>query len=623
MFENALKHIFKIPWDILTIIFSLISILLFAVLKIVSFSSPQLPLIIATFIGGIPLIVGIIYKMTQGDLGADLLAAIAIITAIFLNQYLAAVIIVLMLASGQALEDYAMRKASSVISSLVERMPQIAHCKKPTGIVDVPLLDIQIGDEVVVYPHEVCPVDGLVIEGRGSMDESYLTGEPYKISKAPGTSVISGAINGETVLILRAQKLPSDSRYAAIVKVLQQAEQQRPRIRRLGDQIGAIFAPFSLLIALAAWYYSGETSRFLAVLVIATPCPLLIGIPITLISAISMAAKQAIILKDPTVLEQLPKCRTAIFDKTGTLTYGKPVLTEMKIAGEMGENSVLQYAASLERYSKHPLANGILSVAEEHGLPLLDVSTVQEKPGEGLSGVIGEDHILITNRNGLSQYDPETAERMVSVASGLECFVLFNHKYVASLHFRDIPRVDSRSFIGHLKPSHQFSKIVLLSGDRWAEVEYLASELALTEVHAEQSPEEKLALVRSETKVAPTLFMGDGINDAPALTAATVGVAFGQYNNVTAEAAGAVIMESSLAKADELIHLSIATRRIALQSAIGGMALSLIGMGFAAGGYISPVYGALLQELIDIIAILNSLQLIWGKKIKTDFIDEG
>lgn len=609
----------KFRWQLIIVVVSLIAILISSLFYFTSISSPEIPLLIAIIIGGIPSIFHIILKLLKGDLGADLLAAIALITAVILNQYLAGVIIILMVSSGQALEAYAMRKASSVLLALSERMPTLVHRRIEDAIEDIPLLTIRIGDEIVVYPHETCPVDGIVVEGQGSMDESYLTGEPYQISKAPGASVISGAINGESVLILRAEKLPSDSRYASIVAVLQEAEQRRPNLRRLGDQIGAIFAPIALILAFVAWYFSGDAIRFLAVLVIATPCPLLIAIPITLISAISMAAKQSIIIKDPTVLERLPTCRTAIFDKTGTLTYGKPVLTEILTTDKIDADFILQNVASLERYSKHPLASAVLQAAQKNKLILLNATSVSEKPGEGLTGIIENHKIHVTHRKKLMRSHPDILKKIPPTAAGLECIILIDDNYAATLRFHDIPREESKSFIGHLTPSHQFNKIMLVSGDRESEVNYLGALLNLSELHASQTPQQKLAIVRSEMNKAPTLFMGDGINDAPALTAATVGIAFGQLSNVTAEAASAVIMENTLKKVDELIHLSLATRKIALQSAVGGMALSLIGMGFAAVGYISPVVGAILQEVIDVLAIMNALRLIWGNKIEADF----
>lgn len=611
----------KFHWQLFIISISFIAIFLSIIFRITATLSPNLPLLFAIIIGGIPSLLQILLKLFKGDLGADSLAAIALITAVILNEYLAAVIIILMLASGQALEAYAMRKASSVLLALAKRMPNVVHRKILNDITDIPINDIRIGDHIVIYPHEACPADGIVVEGQGSMDESYLTGEPYHISKIPGTSVLSGAINGESALLVQALRLPADSRYASIVAVLEEAEQKRPTMRRLGDQIGSIFAPVALIVALVTWYITGDVIRFLAVLVIATPCPLLIAIPITVISAISMAARRAIIIKDPTILERLPTCRTAIFDKTGTLTYGKPVLSEIITEKEIDQDVVLQHIASLERYSKHPLASSILQAAEKKHLPLLNATSVTEPPGKGLSGIIENNNIQITNRKKLLEKFPELAKLLPQTSTGLECVILNNNKYIATLHFQDIPRKESKLFISHLKPFHKFNKIMLVSGDRESEVNYLGKLLNLSELHASQSPEQKLDIVRSEMKKSPTLFMGDGINDAPALTAATVGIAFGQFSNVTAEAAGAVIMENSLSKVDELIHLSLATRHIALQSAIGGMVLSLIGMGFAAAGYITPVVGAILQEIIDVIAIINSLRLIWSPKIESDFED--
>ncbi|MBN9287289.1 MAG: metal-transporting ATPase [Gammaproteobacteria bacterium 39-13] len=609
----------KFRWQLVVTGISLLAIAFSILFQVKPILSPELPLLIVIVVGGIPSVIEILLKLFKGDLGADLLAAIALITAVILNEYLAAVFIILMISSGQALEAYAMRKASSVLLALAKRMPSMVHQKIDNRIEDIPLVNVQIGDNIVIYPHETCPVDGIVVEGQGSMDESYLTGEPYQMSKVPGTSVISGAINGETVLTIQAQKLPSESRYASIVSVLEEAEQKKPTLRRLGDKIGAIFAPIALVLAFVTWYMTGDEIRFLAVLVIATPCPLLIAIPITVISAISMAAKQSIIIKDPTVLESLSICRTAIFDKTGTLTYGKPILSEILTKDESDSNFVLQNVASLERYSKHPLAGAILDAAKKAGLPLLNATRITEPQGKGLSGVIGENKVLITSRKKVLETYPELITQLPESALGLECVILINGKYVATLRFRDVPREETKPFITHLKPSHQFNKIMLVSGDRESEVNYLGKLLNLTEIHASKTPEEKLEIVRLEMKKAPTLFIGDGINDAPALTAATVGVAFGQFNSVTSEAAGAVVMENTFNKVDELIHLSLLTRKIALQSAIGGMILSLIGMGFAAAGLISPVFGAILQEIIDVIAIMNALRLIWIRKIEADF----
>lgn len=606
---KAQSQVFS-KWQMVIAVASLIAIAMSFI-----FSS-DIPLLVLIIVGGTPLVIEIIAKLFRGSVGADFLGGIELIAAAVLEQYLASVLIVLMLAGGQALEVYAMRKASAVLRALSERMPASAHRKRGDGVEEITLADIAIGDEIVIYPHETAPVDGIVTEGHGSMDESYLTGEPYQVSKAPGVAVLSGAINGEAVLTIRAEKIAHDSRYAQIMEVMQEAEQKRPAMRRLGDQIGGLFAVFALIVTGAVWFITGDALRALAVLVIATPCPLIIAIPITIIGAISMSARRGIIIKDPTVLERLPTCRTAIFDKTGTLTYGKPELTEILPAEGMTQNDILQRAASLERYSKHPLASAIMQAASKAKRTLLEADSVSEKPGQGLMGRVDGHEISVTSRKKLLQLQPNLS--LPPTAAGLESIIMMDGNYAATFRFRDAPRADGKSFISHLAPSHQFNKIMLVSGDRESEVSYLAELLGIKETLASQSPEQKVAIVRAETALAPTLFMGDGINDAPALASATVGIAFGQHSSVTAEAAGAVIMENSLAKVDELIHISERLRLIALQSAIGGMVFSIIGMGFAAAGHISAVQAALLQELIDMIAIANALRMTWGTRVESD-----
>ncbi len=528
-------------------------------------------------------------------------------------------LVVLMLSGGEALESYAVRSASSVLRALSKRLPSVAHRKTDSTIEDVSLDQIRVGDVLVVFPHEVCPIDGTVLEGHSVMDESYLTGEPYMMSKTPGSTVLSGSINGESSLTIRADKLAVDSRYANIMQVMRESEQHRPRLRRLGDQLGAIYTPVAVALGLIAWLMSGEPVRFLAVMVVATPCPLLIAIPVAIIGSISLAAKRAIIVRDPAVLEQVETCRTVIFDKTGTLTYGEPQLTEQFAASGFDELSVLSLVASVERYSKHPLAEAILEAARAAHVALHDATEISEKPGQGLRGVVGGKSIQITSRKQLAATQPGAAALLPPQSGGLECVILIDGQYAATYRFRDAPRMEGAPFVSHLGPQHQIDRVMLLSGDRESEVRYLAKLVGIDEIHAGKTPEEKLAIVRSETKRANTVFVGDGINDAPALTAATVGVAFGQNSDVTTEAAGVVIMDSSLRKVDELMHISRRMRRIALQSAIGGMALSVIGMLIAAAGYLPPVAGAVMQEVIDVIAVVNALRVALPPKSLTDF----
>ena len=584
-----------------------------------SFSLMQLPLLAVLILCGLPLLYKMTVRVCQGDFGADLLAGLSIVTSLLLHEYLAGSLVVLMLSSGVALESYAVRKASSVLDALAKRMPSIAHRKLDKQLTDISIEQVNIGDSLLILPHEICPVDGTVTDGSGTMDESFLTGEPYSMSKTNGSQVISGAINGDAALTIRADKLAIDSRYAKIMTVMRSSEQYRPNIRRLGDQLGALYTPIAVILALTAWAVSGDVVRFLAVLVVATPCPLLIGIPVTIISSISLAARREIIIKNPAILETIGTCRTAIFDKTGTLTYGRPVLTAIIPASSYQEQQLLTLIASLERYSKHPLSSAILQAAELANLSLLSVTEMTELPGAGLKGQVSGFQLQITSRKKLAEQHPDQNDLLPPMSGGLECIVLIDDHYAATLQFRDEVRSDSSSFINHLGPNHLFDKVMLVSGDRESEVRYLAEKVGIKDVFFNQSPEQKLDLVRAETKAAKTIFLGDGINDAPSLTAATIGIAFGQNSDITGEAADAVIMDSSLLKVDELFHIGARMRNIALQSAVGGMALSLIGMGFAGLGYVTPVAGAVIQEVIDVLAVLNALRAALPPKNLSDF----
>jgi heavy metal translocating P-type ATPase len=579
----------------------------------------EVPLFAALVLGGTPLVYGLCAKAFRKEFGSDLLAGISIVVSVILGEYLAGTLVVLMLSGGNVLELYAVRSASSVLEALAKRMPSVAHRRHDSTIINVPLDEIRIGDTLTVYPHEICPVDGVVIAGEGIMDESYLTGEPFEISKTPGARVLSGAINGESALTIQAEKLAVDSRYARIMAVMKTAQENRPRIRRLGDQLGAYYTPIAVAMALMAWAWSGEAVRFLAVLVIATPCPLLIAIPVSIIGSISLAARRGIVVKNPSVLEQLDTCRTIIFDKTGTLTYGLPRLTRQIVVAGLDQTEILQLVASIEQYSKHPLARAILQAARESGLGLDHATEISEAPGGGLRGVVHGKSIRITSRVALIKELGTPADLLPPVTGGLTCEIALDGAYAATYIFHDAPRTESRSFVQHLGRKHGFDKLMLVSGDRESEVKYLADLVGVKEIYASQSPEEKVRLVRQATREARTLFLGDGINDAPALMTASIGIAFGHHSDIITESAGAVIMDTSLEKVDEFFHIARRMRIIALQSAIGGMALSVIGMVFAAAGYLPPVAGAICQEVIDLFAILNAIRAAFEPRSLIDF----
>lgn len=566
----------------------------------------DVPLFVVLAGGGAPLVWDLARKAFARQFGADLLAGISIVTSVLLGEYLAGALVVLMLSGGEALEHYAVGRASSVLQALAKRMPSAAHRRTDGHVEDIALDAIRIDDRIVVFPHEICPVDGVVDDGQGVMDESYLTGEPFLMPKAPGSSVFSGAINGEHALTIRAVRLAVDSRYARIMHVMRDSEQRRPQLRRLGDTLGAWYTPLAVAIAVGAWIWTGDPVRFLAVLVVATPCPLLIAIPVAIIGSISLAATRSIVIRDPAVLETIDRCRTMVLDKTGTLTFGQPTLTERVAAPGMDDGEVLRLAASLERYSKHPLAKPMLDAAARERVVLADATALRESPGLGLEGVVEGRTVRILGRRQAEAAG--VGAGLPPIVAGLECVVLVDGALAATYRFRDAPRPDSRAFIGHLAPRHQLTRVIIVSGDRESEVRYLADQVGITEIHAQCTPEEKVTLTRAEVAKAPTIFIGDGINDAPALVTATVGLAFGHQSEITADAAGAVVMDTSLRRVDELLHIAGRLRRIALQSAIGGMAASVVGMGLAAAGLLPPVSGAVAQEFIDLVAVLNALR---------------
>ena len=561
------------------------------------------PLFVVLLVGGVPIAFRLAWRALRGEFGADHLAGISIVASVLLEEYLAGAIVVLMLSGGNTLEQYAVAEATSVLRALARRVPTLAHRRRGAAFENVPVEAVGIGDELRVLPHEICPVDGEVIQGHGTMDESYLTGEPFTISKGPGTKVLSGALNGDSSLVIRATKAAADSRYAQIMRVMQDAEQRRPNLRRIGDRLGAWYTPVALGVAAAAWWRTGDPIRFLSVVVIATPCPLLIAIPVAIIGAISTAARRGVIVKDPAALEQITLCRTMILDKTGTLTYGRPSLSDEVYVAPFSREAVMPKVAAMEQYSRHPLAAAIVRAAADRGLALPEVDWIHEEPGIGLRGQVDGATVLITNRA-----HAVDVELPPPHPSGLECVVLVDGRDAAVFRFHDVARPDSRGFISHLAPRHGFTRVLLVSGDREVEVRRLADTVAIARIHAETSPEQKVEIVRHETERARTLFVGDGINDAPALMAATVGIAFGQHSDITSEAARIVAVDTSLSKVDEVLHVSYRLRRVALESAIGGMALSGIGMAFAAAGMLSPVAGAVAQELIDLVAVLNALR---------------
>ena len=612
-------HRIQRSWTRITAVLSFVAIVLhlfFRYLLHHNAAAYSIPLWVAIVAGGVPLLYGLAQQIWKRRFGSDFLAGLSIVTAAAMGELLVATIIVLMLSGGQTLEEFATRRASSALNALARRMPSIAHRIAGQSTTDIPVNEIRVGDRLIIFPHEICPVDGTVEFGDGTMDESFLTGEPFRIRKASGSQVISGALNGDSALTIVADKLAVDSRYARIMQVMRKAEENPPEIRRLADRLGAFYTPIAVAIALAGWLLSGQPERFLAVVVIATPCPLLLAIPIAIIGSVSLAARRGIVIRKPVVLEQVGNIRTMFFDKTGTLTHGEPVVTDVVTFSNTSREEVLQLSASLEQFSKHPLAGALLRAAEESRLPLQTVESISEKPGQGLSGRVAGRTVLVTGRSKLAK---DLSDQLPPTAPGMESVIVIDGALAGLVRFHDRPRKESKPFIGHLRPKHQVDELVILSGDRDIEVRHLADIVGIKDVRASLTPEQKLQIVRDRTATSPTRFLGDGINDAPAMLAATVGVAFGRNSDITAEAAGAVIMEPTLGKVDELLHIGKRMRSIALQSAIGGMVLSTAGMFLAAFGFLPPIAGAIGQEIIDLLAVFNALRASIPTKALQDF----
>lgn len=461
------------------------------------------PLILSYLVGGVPILFDLTKKIFRFEFDSDILAGISIITALVLDEYLAGTLIILMLSGGKALEEYALRRASSVLDALANRMPNIARLIVGEVVKEIDLSLIKINDHLQILPHDICPVDGVVINGFTSMDESFLTGEPYQMKKAPGSNVISGSLNGESALEIKATSLPSDSRYQKIAKVIEEQESKQVPMKRLGDRLGAWYMPVALTVAVSAWVFSGHSVRFLSILVIATQCPLLIAIPVALIGSISNAASRGIIIKNPAVLELLSTCKTMILDKTGTLTYGKPVLTQIFDITKEGEDKILAKDAALEVYSKHPLAQAVTQAAKDRNITVKAMTSVSERPGEGLTGIIDNKTIKITSRSKLGALTNNLPEPN----QGLECVVTEDGAPSAILSFRDVPRKESREFVNHIAKYHGISQVRILSGDRVSEVEHLGALVGIIDVEGGLSPEDKLEEIKRHTAESPTVYL--------------------------------------------------------------------------------------------------------------------
>ena len=558
----------------------------------------------------------ILNSLRRGAFGVDVIALLAIAGALAMGEHLTAGIIALMVAGGGALEAFADARARRELASLLDRTPRVAHRQTDDSITDIPVDAVRPGDRLLVKPGEIVPADGTIVAAAATLDESALTGEPIPVTRPPGDAVRSGVVNAGSPLLLLATATAERSTYAAVVRLVRQAEQETAPMVRLADRWALVFLPVTLVLAGGAWLLTGDAQRALAVLVVATPCPLILAAPVALICGISRAAKRGIVVKNGGVLERLARVRTVLFDKTGTLTSGTPRLAGVEAMDGSDPDEVLRLAASLEQASQHVVAAAIVAAARSLDLTLSLPQAVEEIPGGGLSGLVDGRRVLVGSAGLLDAAGlPPPAEGAVArmaMAAASASWVAVDGHIAGALLLADRIRPETPRALRALRAAG-VRRLVMVSGDRATSAESVATLLGLDAVHADLSPAGKIALVRAEHAAAPTLMVGDGINDAPALAAADVGLAMGARGAAAAaEAADAVLLVDRLDRVPEAVTIARRARAIALQSIVAGMGLSAIAMVVAALGCLPPIAGALLQEAIDVAVILNALRVLVG-----------
>jgi heavy metal translocating P-type ATPase len=566
----------------------------------------------------VPLTWSIVRTLAQGRVGVDAIALIAMAGALAIGQYLAGAVIALMLSGGNALEASASRRARRELTALLERMPSVAHRRSGGGWEEVPVERLGVGDVVLVRAGELVPVDGDVQSAEAVVDESALTGESLPVTRVRGAAVQSGVANAGDAFELRATRLASESAYANLVRLVRAAETQRAPFIRLADRYAAIFLPLTLAIAAVAWIASDDAVRAVAVLVVATPCPLILAAPIAIVSGVSRAARAGVIVKGGTAIERLGEARTVLLDKTGTLTLGEPAVEEVVPFGKYRAEEILRLGASVDQLSAHVLAEALVHDAEGRHLTLPEPVDAIEEPGQGIEGSVDGHRVAVGSviwlrQRGYEVGDAEGVGNDGGEAGLAKVLVGVDGRLAGVIVMADRLRDDARELADELRATG-VRRVAMVTGDRQAVAERIAAETGLDRVYAELSPEEKLAVVRamrSDPELSPVVMVGDGVNDAPALALADVGIAMGGPGaTVSSDTADAVITVDRIDRVATAVSVGRRSLGIARQSVVFGIGLSLIAMGFAAFGYIQPIGGALLQEGIDVAVILNALRAL-------------
>ena len=595
-------------WQKLTLTFM---IAIIAIILDFGFKQPTMTRVLVTIAGAIlaiSMFIEMIKTLRSGRYGVDLLAIIAIISTLVIGQYWASLIIIVMLVGGESLEDYAAHRASRELHKLLENSPTFAHKKVGDSYEDTPIDAIEIDDVFLVKASEVVPIDGVVLEGDSWFDESSLTGESEPVTKAIGDDVLSGSINGETAVLIQASKKASDSQYQKIVQLVKESEATPAQFVRLADRYAVPFTIVSLLIAGAAWLISGDMTRFAEVLVVASPCPLILAAPIAFVGGMSRSSRNGLLVKNGTTIEKLSLAKTVAFDKTGTLTTG--ILQVKSITPEKTEHSeddLLQIAAALEIGSNHILAKSLVKLATEKDLALLAVADLRESTGLGLSGVIDNKTYRIGRANFANAEDEKV--------NGTAVFISEDDVFIGKILFEDKIRPESQHVIERLK-AQDVQHILMLTGDNQKTAELVAGELGITEMHAGLMPSEKIGILKELPEThRPMVMVGDGVNDAPALALSDVGIALGASGStVASESADVVVLRNDLNLVPESIKISRETMKVAKEAVLIGIFICIALMLIASTGILPAIIGALLQEVIDTVPILYALKALKDRK---------
>lgn len=572
----------------------------------------------------IPLVWGMIQDIRDGTYGVDILAATAIVVAIIMQEYWAAMVIVLMLTGGESLEDYAEHRARRELDALLKKAPQKARILRGKKEVEVKASEVRPGDKIIVRPGEVIPIDAEILEGSASLDESALTGESLPVPKAIGDTILSGTVNLDGALTAKALHSAADSQYQQIVKLVRIASQSKAPFVRLADRYAIPFTIVSFGIAGIAWATSGDSLRFLQVLVVATPCPLILAAPIAIISGMSRAAKRGIIIKTGSALEQLAAAKTFAFDKTGTLTQGKLRVDSIKAYGSHSSKQVLGVAAALEQHSNHVLAQAIIDKATQDNISTVRVRNIREYAGKGIEATMNGTSAIVGRLDLLKEKNVSLPKQFKSeTVQSTATFVAIDEKLAGFITFTDELRAEAKGTIEMLR-KRGIQSIMMVTGDTKVAAKKAASKLGIKSFRAEALPGDKINAVETVPE-PPVAFVGDGVNDAPVLTAADVGIALGARGSTAAsESADIVIMNDNLTYVAESREIARRTFSIAKQSIFIGIGLSVVLMLVFATGKFKPIYGAAIQEVVDIIVIFNALRAhMGGKKLPLGSEDDA